>query len=657
MRPRASRPSASPSISSSASTALPARRAIARAAREVLQRDRELAAEELRPAEEQQHLQPGAELLVGQSGDQRRGLAPARARLVELAERVRGHRQRGGRRGHGHRVRRTRQRLRRAHPHLQRVPAQRRVRGQLEVERDRVARSRRRRARRAAAARAPSWSPSSRSITAHPTIRSIRPARPPAAGRAARAGRGGRRRSGPLPPAHPRAGRAARASSGPRTSVRATVSQCTAVCGARPVDLGRRFGEQRDGRDVARRSRLLDVVGERDRAGARALEAGRGARVPDQPAPRAHRLVDGAAHDRVAEAEAPHVVGDAARGPPPRARPAPPARRPASSPATSAAKSISNGSPTIAAPSSSARASAASGVVSLSTASRTASGTSPCPGSLARATAGRSRAGELHQVERVPAALLVQAAQLAVVGGAGEQPRGLGGGQRPGRQPAGAPGIGGAAQLGVQRGVGLTVAVGDRQQQPRRGRAADERGDERDRRRVGPVQVVEQQHEAARRGQPLEQRADRAVQLVALRGRPGVRVQRRERAAQRGELRFAQAGRRAVRGQVAVQRLDQQRVGDVALVLRAASAQDQRTGPASPDAPRCSSRVVLPIPASPTISITERRLVRTASSSTATSPDRPMSGMPLSAGVGCVTVRDGMLRRVTSSASWPARAW
>src|SRR6478736_6103416 len=53
-------------------------------------------------------------------------------------------------------------------------------------------------------------------------------------------------------------------------------------------------------------------------------------------------------------------------------------------------------------------------------------------------------------------------------------------------------------------------------------------------------------------------------------------------------------------------------------------------------APRCSSSVVLPIPASPTISTTDNpadvEVARSASSSMATSPDRPTSGLPLGPG-------------------------
>jgi hypothetical protein len=69
-------------------------------------------------------------------------------------------------------------------------------------------------------------------------------------------------------------------------------------------------------------------------------------------------------------------------------------------------------------------------------------------------------------VKRVAAALGVQAPQLAVLGRAVEQDRRLVGGQRPGLQAAGEAGIGGAAQLGVQRRSRLTVAVGDGQHQP-----------------------------------------------------------------------------------------------------------------------------------------------------------------------------------------------
>ena len=98
-----------------------------RAAREVLQRERELAEEVLRPAEEQQHLQARAELLVVERGDQQCRLEPALAALLDVAERVRGHRQRGGRGRHQRGLvqgLRARERLGRALAHLERVPAQ-----------------------------------------------------------------------------------------------------------------------------------------------------------------------------------------------------------------------------------------------------------------------------------------------------------------------------------------------------------------------------------------------------------------------------------------------------------------------------------------------------------------------------------------------------
>ena len=70
MRPRASRPSASPTRQLQREHGAAGAAGDRGAAREVLQRARELAEEELRPAEEQQHLQPRAELLVVERRDQ-----------------------------------------------------------------------------------------------------------------------------------------------------------------------------------------------------------------------------------------------------------------------------------------------------------------------------------------------------------------------------------------------------------------------------------------------------------------------------------------------------------------------------------------------------------------------------------------------------------
>jgi hypothetical protein len=75
-------------------------------------------------------------------------------------------------------------------------------------------------------------------------------------------------------------------------------------------DLSRGLGQQRDRGRVTRSGGLLDVMGHSGRACPGALEPGGGARVPGEAAAGADRLVDGAAHDRMAEAEAPRLVGD-----------------------------------------------------------------------------------------------------------------------------------------------------------------------------------------------------------------------------------------------------------------------------------------------------------------------------------------------------------
>ena len=57
---------------------------------------------------------------------------------------------------------------------------------------------------------------------------------------------------------------------------------------------------------------------------------------------------------------------------------------------------------------------------------------------------------------------------------------------------------------------------GQRQEHRRGGRPAQERAQQLDRRRVGPVQVVEHEHERLGRRELLEERADGTVAAIAL---------------------------------------------------------------------------------------------------------------------------------------------
>jgi hypothetical protein len=132
------------------------------------------------------------------------------------------------------------------------------------------------------------------------------------------------------------------------------------------------------------------------------------------------------------------------------------------------------------------------------------------------AVLARTCARQLLDEERVAAALLVDGAA-----GAREQPLGVVAAERPQRN---APSEAGRVARWPAR---------DRQQHARVGRAVDERRDQLDRGRVGPVQVVQQQRQPAAGGEPLEQRPHRAVEAVALlHERRAARVRERR---QRGE--------------------------------------------------------------------------------------------------------------------------
>ena len=62
----------------------------------------------------------------------------------------------------------------------------------------------------------------------------------------------------------------------------------------------------------------------------------------------------------------------------------------------------------------------------------------------------------------------------------------------------------------------LAGAVRQRHEHGRGRRPAQQRAEQLDRRRVGPVEVVEHEHERLRRREPLEQRAHGAVAAIAL---------------------------------------------------------------------------------------------------------------------------------------------
>ena len=115
---------------------------------------------------------------------------------------------------------------------------------------------------------------------------------------------------------------------------------------------------------------------------------------------------------------------------------------------------------------------------------------------------------------------------------------------------------------------------GEHEQHRGGGRLAQQGGEQVDRGRVRPVDVVEDEHERLRRGEPLEQRARRPVHAVALvlEHRRGGRRALRERGQDLGELRL-HVGRQPVEharvqtGHEGVERVDEDPEGQVALEL------------------------------------------------------------------------------------------
>ncbi len=328
--------------------------------------------------------------------------------------------------------------------------------------------------------------------------------------------------------------------------------------------------------------------------------ARRGARAPPptRPAPRAPRrtargrpaasrrrgLVDRAADERMPEAEAPGHVRRANEVEPQELVERLDRRLPRV-PAAAAASSGSNGSPATAAPSSTRRAASESSASSSLSEAATADGT---PMSVERASHSwrRRRAverpRELLEIERVAAALLVEAA-ASTVDRVAEQLSGLGGRQRAeldAGQHAG-------ALRPLERGRrAARAADGDgppARGAPRGRRPAEQRAEQLDRRRVGPVEVIEHEHERLRRRELLEQRAHRAVAAVAL------VLERRARARSRawiarGRRARAPSGRhrRGLRGEsgsspldVLVERIDEDRERQVSLELRRRAREDE----------------------------------------------------------------------------------
>ena len=133
---------------------------------------------------------------------------------------------------------------------------------------------------------------------------------------------------------------------------------------------------RRGGRSARRGARARPPTRRAPRAPARCARARRSASRPGA-------LVDGAAHERMAEAEAARDVGGRGRGRSRSSASSASIARASSSPAAAAASSGSNGSPATAAPSSVLRASPESSASSDASAAATARGTSTPPSSTA----------------------------------------------------------------------------------------------------------------------------------------------------------------------------------------------------------------------------------------------------------------------------------
>ena len=244
-----------------------------------------------------------------------------------------------------------------------------------------------------------------------------------------------------------------------------------------------------------------------------------------------------------------------------------------------AARSGSNGSPATDAASSRPRSAALSEPSSSASDAATAGGTPAAPSVLERGrpSGPLGRAGELLEVERVPAAVPVGVARSACVEVA-EQLGRLGLAERSQRD---APRGRHRERAREQPGL-LPGPEAEREEDRRRGSTPHEGREELDRRGVAPVQVVEHEDERPLRGEEPEQAADgpvRPVALVGERGRARVAgaAQGREDA---GELREELCVPVAVqpevlRGDVRVERIRPDAERQLALELRRRAREDQ----------------------------------------------------------------------------------
>ena len=202
------------------------------------------------------------------------------------------------------------------------------------------------------------------------------------------------------------------------------------------------------------------------------------------------------------------------------ARRAPRSPRRRSSPAAAAATSGSKGSPATAAPSSTRRAGSEEARAPRRARQRRSAAPRCLPGTWRRRALPRpstlQRAGELLQVEGVAAARLVETVGVGSVGGVGQELAGLVARERRQVDADERAGAVGALERGREPLGHLAGPHGQRHEHRCSRGPVEQAAEQLDRRRVGPVQVVQNQHERLGRGEQLEQRPYGAMAPVAL---------------------------------------------------------------------------------------------------------------------------------------------
>lgn len=187
-----------------------------------------------------------------------------------------------------------------------------------------------------------------------------------------------------------------------------------------------------------------------------------------------------------------------------------------------------------------------------------------------RTTAGRARERVVRRARRLVARAGRERVKQQQLGGVGVERRER---QRD-RLLLGA----GRRQRAGEARVELRRPVGEHERDRRARRAPHQRREQLCGRAVGPLRVVEHEHQPARHGEPLQQPAHGALQPVAGAGAVGVGAHRRQRGGQLGQLVAVEPRQacRVERADVVVERVGQQRERQLALELRRASGEHER---------------------------------------------------------------------------------